>query len=104
MEDPLRAPRRLAAVTRELAVVETEAVVVPDLEHEAMWRFFPGAELNGDVSNWWAPNRSALLGALNAAGFASATAVSGPPAGLADGSPGPHHYRLSAHGVRLRSP
>jgi len=99
MEDPLRALRRVAAVTRELAVVETEAIVLPGLEHEALWRFFPGAELNGDVSNWWAPNRTALLGALRAAGFASATGVSGPPAGLAEAPGGPHHYRLTAHGA-----
>jgi len=98
MEDPLRALRRVAAVTRELAVVETEAVVVPGLECEALWRFFPGAELNGDVSNWWAPNRAGLLGALRAAGFASVTAISGPPAQLAGAPGGPHHYRLTAHG------
>src|SRR5829696_6745276 len=45
MEDPLRALRRLAAVTRELAIVETEAVVVPGHENAALWRFFPGAGL-----------------------------------------------------------
>jgi len=99
MEDPLRALRRVAAVTNELAIVETEAILVPALEHAALWSFFPGAELNGDVSNWWAPNRAALLGALRAAGFASATAVSRPPDGLVDAPGGPHHYRLTAHGA-----
>lgn len=97
MQDPLGALRRVAAVTRELAVVETEAIVVAGLEDEALWRFFPGAELNGDVSNWWAPNMTALLGALRAAGFASATTASGPPPELVDAPGGPHHYRLTAH-------
>jgi len=104
MEDPLRALRRVASVTRELAVVETEAVLVPGLEHEALWRFFPGAELNGDVSNWWAPNRAGLLGALRAVGFASATGVAGPPPGLADAAGGPHHYRLTTHGAAGAAP
>ena len=69
---------------------------MPGLEHEALWRFFPVAELNGDVSNWWAPNATALLGALHAAGFASARATHGPPAELLDAPGGPHHYRLTA--------
>ncbi|MBW3608146.1 MAG: hypothetical protein KY463_07285 [Actinobacteria bacterium] len=96
MEEPLSALRRLEAVTGELAVVETEAIVVPNLEHEALWRFFPGAELNGDISNWWAPNLAALLGALRAAGFASAHPLAAPPAALLAAPGGPHHYRLTA--------
>ncbi len=97
MEEPLTALRRVAAVTGELAVVETEAVVVPGLEHESLWRFFPGAELNGDVSNWWAPNLSGLLGALQAAGFGSATPTLGPPGDMLTAPGGPHHYRLTVH-------
>ena len=69
IEDPMAALRRVGAVTGRRAVIETEAVVVPGYEHEALWRFFPGAELNGDVSNWWAPNMAALVGALAPAGF-----------------------------------
>jgi len=97
MEDPMRALRRLRAVTRELAVVETEAVAIPAFDHEAIWRFFPGAELNGDVSNWWAPNLSALGGALQAAGFDSVRALRGPTAELLSGGDGPHHYRAVVH-------
>jgi tRNA (mo5U34)-methyltransferase len=100
MEDPMRALRRVAAVTRELAVVETEAIAIPAFDHEALWRFFPGAELNGDISNWWAPNLSALGGALTAAGFAEARAVQGPPADLLAGGDGPHHYRAVVHATR----
>ncbi len=100
MEEPLRALRRVATVTRELAVVETEAVVVPGHEDDALWRFFPGAELNGDVSNWWAPNLAGLVGALTAAGFASARPTHGPPAELLDAPGGPHHYRLTAQAAR----
>jgi len=100
MEEPLTALRRVAAVTRELAVVETEAIVVPGLEHEALWRFFPRAELNGDVSNWWAPNLTALTGALQAAGFEAAVASLKPPAELIDAPGGPHHYRLTVQATK----
>lgn len=100
IEDPLGALRRLAAVTRELAVIETEAVVVPGYEHEAIWRFFPRAELNSDISNWWAPNLSALGGALTAAGFAETRVLVGPPAELADARGGPHHFRAIAHALK----
>ena len=100
MEDPLRALRRVAAVTRELAVVETEAFAITAFEHEALWRFFPGAELNGDVSNWWAPNLPALGGALTAAGFSDVRALRGPSAQLLAGGAGPHHYRAVVHAAK----
>ena len=100
MEEPLTALRRVAAVAEQLAVVETEAVVVPGLEHEALWRFFPGAELNGDISNWWAPNLTALLGALRAAGFASVRPTLGPTAALVAAPGGPHHYRLTVQATK----
>ncbi len=100
MEEPLTALRRVAAVTHELAVVETEAIVVPGLEHEALWRFFPGAELNGDVSNWWAPNLTALTGALRAAGFEAAVPSLGPSAELVEAPGGPHHYRLTVQATK----
>ena len=100
MEEPLTALRRLAAVTGELAVVETEAIVVPGLEHEAMWRFFASAELNGDISNWWAPNLTGLVGALQAAGFASVTPTLGPSAELIAAPGGPHHYRLTVQATK----
>jgi tRNA (mo5U34)-methyltransferase len=93
MPDPLGALRRVAAVTRELAVVETEAVVVPGYEHEALWRFFAFDELDGDLTNWWAPNLSALGGMLLAAGFSQARAVVGPSPRLLKRKGGPHHYR-----------
>jgi len=97
MQEPLTALRRLAAVTRELAIVETETIVILGLEHEALWRFFHGAELSGDPSNWWAPNLSALGGALTAAGFDDVRATRGPAPELLEQAGGPHHYRATAH-------
>jgi tRNA (mo5U34)-methyltransferase len=71
LEDPLRAMRRLAAVTAPagLAVIETEAVEVPRMGHAAFCEFFPGQELGNDPSNWWSPNAKALEGLCRAAGF-----------------------------------
>jgi tRNA (mo5U34)-methyltransferase len=91
--EPLSALQRVATITRERAVVETEAIVVPGFEHEALWRFFPGAELNADVSNWWAPNMAALVGALNAVGFGATEVRRGPNAALLEQPGGPHHFR-----------
>jgi hypothetical protein len=48
-------------------------------EDTPLWRFFPGAELNADSSNWWAPNLAGLRAMLAAAGFAEVTVKQGPP-------------------------
>jgi tRNA (mo5U34)-methyltransferase len=66
---PMLALERLARITRELLVVETEAVAIPGFEHHAFCEFFESNELNGDVSNWWAPNRRAVEGMCRTAGF-----------------------------------
>jgi len=100
IEDPMAALRRVGAVTGRRAVIETEAVVVPGYEHEALWRFFPGAELNGDVSNWWAPNMAALVGALAPAGFTGTEVALGPSAALLEQPGGPHHFRAVVHGLK----
>jgi tRNA (mo5U34)-methyltransferase len=100
MEDPLAALKRVGAVTRQRAIIETEAAVIPGYEHQALWRFFPGAELNGDVSNWWAPNMSALVGALTPAGFTGAEVTLGPDAELLERPDGPHHFRAVVHGLK----
>jgi tRNA (mo5U34)-methyltransferase len=87
MEDPLGAMRRVASLTREVAIIETHAVVVPGCEHLELCEFYSSNQLNGDVSNWWGFNRKALLGLCGAAGFRSAEVVSpastaaAPPAG-----------------------
>jgi len=66
---PLQALERVAKVTRDLAVIETEAVNIPGLEDRAFCQFFESDELAGDTSNWWAPNAQALISLCRAAGF-----------------------------------
>jgi tRNA (mo5U34)-methyltransferase len=68
MRHPLLALERLARLTREMAVIETEAVWVAD-ENRAWCEFFESNELGDDPTNWWAPNEQALIGMCRAAGF-----------------------------------
>lgn len=79
MENPLQSMRRVAAVTKELAIIETEAALFPNFEHHALCEFFESNELNGDVSNWWAPNEKALTGMCRAAGFSRVEVVAAAP-------------------------
>jgi len=77
MQDPLGSLRRLASVTKELAIIETHAIAVPGYEHLELCEFYSANQLNGDVTNWWGPNLKALLGMCRAAGFARAEIVVG---------------------------
>ena len=79
MENPLEAMKRVAAVTREVAIIETAAVVFPGFEHVQFCEFFESNELDGDMSNWWAPNLKALEGICRAAGFRRLQTMVGPP-------------------------
>jgi len=71
MPEPLTALQRLRAVTADggTAVIETEAVAIPDHEDEALGMFWAGKELNEDFGNWWALSEPALHGLCRAAGF-----------------------------------
>jgi tRNA (mo5U34)-methyltransferase len=99
MEEPMRALRRVAAVTREQAIIETHAMLLRG-HPEALWSFFPGGELNYDRSNWWVPNLGALLGAVGAAGFANAEVLAGES--QVDDRPGdgPHYYRAVVRAIK----
>jgi tRNA (mo5U34)-methyltransferase len=69
MENPLGALRRVASVTKELAIIETHAIITPGYEDLELCEFYSSNQLNGDVSNWWGPNLKALEGLCRAAGF-----------------------------------
>ena len=97
LQDPLGAMRRLARVTGELAVIESEAVAFAAHEDRALCEFFAGDELAGDPTNWWVPNLRALLDLCSAAGFAGADVIQGPPPAA---GPGPHRYRAIVHARR----
>lgn len=98
MRHPLLALQRLASVTREVAVIETHAVYVPACEQHALCEFYETTELNGDASNWWAPNRKGLEGLCRAAGFRKVENVSPPASTATEGEV--IHTRLHAHAYR----
>jgi tRNA (mo5U34)-methyltransferase len=79
MENGFESLKRLARVTRELAVIETQASELPGFRSEAFVQFFEAGELNGDPSNWWAPNLRALGAMSRAAGFKRVEVIQGPP-------------------------
>jgi hypothetical protein len=89
--------RRVAQVTRELAVIESQAIVVAGAEQHALLEFFPGAELNDDPSNWFVPNVAAVRALCAAAGFASSAAVVAPPEPAAGAPDVTEHYRAIVH-------
>lgn len=97
-QNPLASLQKVASLTRETVVIETEAMEVPGAGDILLCEFFPSNELNGDYSNWWAPNMRALQGLVRAAGFKSVEIVQGPPSmtGIPAGSP-PVRYRAMVH-------
>jgi tRNA (mo5U34)-methyltransferase len=66
MRHPLLALERVASVTKELLVMET-LVDLTFLRTPAA-AFYPWA-MCADDSNWWGPNRAAVLGMLRSVGF-----------------------------------
>ncbi|HWL17600.1 MAG TPA: methyltransferase domain-containing protein [Opitutus sp.] len=80
MRHPLLALETVAALTKQLLILETKVDLLA-------WRtpamaFYVGRELNNDPTNWWAPNVAGLRDMLRAVGFRSVQVVSPPRSGL----------------------
>jgi tRNA (mo5U34)-methyltransferase len=73
MRDPVEALGRVASVTGDLLIVETEVGML--LNRRPAAAFYPGAELAGDPTNWWAPNPAAVAGMLRSVGFSQVDVV-----------------------------
>jgi tRNA (mo5U34)-methyltransferase len=67
LQDPLAATREVAALAREVLILETHIEAIAD-ERPAMI-YYPGAELSGDHSNWWGPNVACIRALLTTLGF-----------------------------------
>lgn len=67
LQDPFLGLRKVASVCRRQLVLETwlDCCETP---FPAM-AFYPGAELNGDPTNWWGPNQACVEALLRATGF-----------------------------------
>jgi tRNA (mo5U34)-methyltransferase len=79
MKEPLTCLERVRAVTKEVAVIETEAVHLQGHEGEVVLQFHAGSSLRTDFGNWYVPTIDALHNLCRAAGFSGVHTVVGPP-------------------------
>ena len=56
MKEPLTCLERVRAVTKEVAVIETEAVHLQGHEGEVLMQFHAGSSLRTDFGNWYVPD------------------------------------------------
>jgi tRNA (mo5U34)-methyltransferase len=75
LKHPLLALERIASVTRDFALIESEVIDLPLSANEGVSRFYEFSELNNDPTNWWAPNIPCLLQTVRASGFPRAELV-----------------------------
>jgi len=67
VKDPLACLERVGSVTGEMLVIETETAL--DILPWPVMRYYEGAELNNDATNFWAPNQRGLQAMLRDVGF-----------------------------------
>jgi len=65
--DPIEALARVAALARDLLVVETHLALRK--VHQPAMAFYPRHELNRDATNWWGPNEYCVDALLRGHGF-----------------------------------
>lgn len=73
MRHPLLALERVAAVTKDLLILETHVDMTWTRRPAAA--FYPSHELGLDPTNWWGPNPEAVAGMLRSVGFARVETV-----------------------------
>jgi len=76
--EPFTALRRVRAVTREMAVIETVAIAVEHHAEQPLVAFYAGDDLSADYGNWFAPSERALHNMCRAAGFSRVETKAGP--------------------------
>jgi tRNA (mo5U34)-methyltransferase len=81
MKEPLTCLERVRAVTKEVAVIETEALHIEGYDDACLVQFHAGDALRADFGNWYVPTIEALHSWCRAAGFSSVRTVLGPPDG-----------------------
>ena len=69
LEEPLTALKRLSALTREMAIIETHAIYVPEYEDHAFLEFYENDRLNNDSTNQFGFNSMALMSLCRQVGF-----------------------------------
>jgi tRNA (mo5U34)-methyltransferase len=85
LRHPLLGLERIHSICKDQLIIETQicdhyfidsqgqpqslVTLAPNLADQPIVQFYPGAQLNNDPSNWWAPNLAALNGMLVSSGF-----------------------------------
>jgi tRNA (mo5U34)-methyltransferase len=68
LREPISILDRLADIVTDTLVLETYLDPLDGVPYPAM-RYYPGAELVGDSSNWWGPNHACMEALLRTSGF-----------------------------------
>lgn len=76
LTDPYGGLRKAAAMTDDLLIVET--VTAQNQNNEAVLQYYENDSLDGDKSNYFAPNTKALAGMLREIGFSRVEIVRNP--------------------------
>ena len=97
LEEPLRALRRLRAVTHGVAVIESEAVWLSGRPRRPLWQFVNAANTRDDPTFWWIPTAEGLQQICDAAGFSRTEIVAGPPKRAPFWRKQSPHYRVVVH-------
>jgi tRNA (mo5U34)-methyltransferase len=107
LRHPLFGLERIHAICNDLLIIETQtcdnffiddggvphdlAAIAPTLPSIPIAQFYPGVELNGDITNWWSPNILALHGMLRSTGFVPQQTI-------------PAFGRVCVHCIRVEPP
>ena len=99
VKEPLTALERVRQVTREVAMIETEAIWLAGSDTMPLIDFFAADDVNSDFGTWFVPTLPALHRLCKAAGFSTVRTIVGPPSGgLHDGTgQRATHYRALVH-------
>jgi tRNA (mo5U34)-methyltransferase len=99
-EDPLGTLRKVASLTSERLIIETEAHYQPGTEDKALWEFIGDDSVNNDITTWWAPNEQGLSDMLRAVGFRHIEIKAGNDQIPASARTAPRRIRIWAHAER----
>ncbi|WP_309627525.1 class I SAM-dependent methyltransferase [Brevundimonas sp.] len=67
VKDPLRIIEIVSSVAADTVVCDTETAL--DMFQEPVMRYFLGSEMNGDPTNFWAPNKACMEAMFREFGF-----------------------------------
>lgn len=97
LRHPLLALERVASVTSDLLILDTVVDMVGIGRPAAA--FYPNRELNGDPTNWWAPNPEGVVAMLGSAGFAQARTITPLPGAAYRSARAAYHWMRGRNGL-----